>query len=186
MTYDWLVLQKDRHFDHDAAAASAAAGSHHSLLLSSISTHTHTQKHRGRAEFIMKLQASQSPYRSIFNIRDHCLFSGSNQIVDFAYFCPQLFKNISLTPSLTLIHHSTYRGHDEVSVWEVSPSFLQWDVTLLINRVLRCSFAFSWSAEMSEVRYNKSGRGTEASADALTFTHISFFLRHFNIKSIRK
>lgn len=38
---------------------------------------------------------------------------------------------------------------------------------------------------MSELHYNKSGRRTEAAAEALTFAHISYFLRHFNIKSMR-
>lgn len=83
----------------------------------------------------MKQQASQFPYRPIFNISDRCLFSVSDQIVYFACFCLQLFKNISLTPSLTLIHHSTYRGHEEVSVCVVFLCFLLCDISLLIYRV---------------------------------------------------
>lgn len=100
-------------------------------------TEQHFQKKKkttdyGRSEFIMKKQASQFPYRPIFNISDRCLFSVSNQIVYFSCLCPQLFKNISLTPSLPLIHHSTYRGHEEVSVWVVFLCFLLCDISLLI------------------------------------------------------
>lgn len=113
------------------AAAAAAAGWPRSLLQSNISKKKKTTDY-GRSEFIMKKQASQFPYRPIFNISDRCLFSVSNQIVYFSCLCPQLFKNISLTPSLPLIHHSTYRGHEEVSVWVVFLCFLLCDISLLI------------------------------------------------------
>lgn len=131
MTYDWLVLQKDQACDHCVL-----------LLLLPLADLAHCYRATfpkkkkttdyGRSEFIMKKQASQFPYRPIFNISDRCLFSVSNQIVYFSCLCPQLFKNISLTPSLPLIHHSTYRGHEEVSVWVVFLCFLLCDISFLI------------------------------------------------------
>lgn len=113
-------------------AAAAAAGWPHSLLQSSNSRKT---TDLGGSEFIMNQQTSPFPYRPIFNISDRCLFSVSNQIVYFACFCPQLFKNISLTPSLTLIHHSTYRGHEEVWVWVFFLWLLFCDISRLIHHV---------------------------------------------------
>lgn len=72
-------------------AAAAAVGWPRSLLQSNISKKT---PDKGGSEFIIKQQASQFPYRPIFNISDRCLFlflTKLSALLVFVHNCSKIF-----------------------------------------------------------------------------------------------